>query len=70
MTNYMKQKLEKLKWKYQLHDDFGCIREFKCKDSAIQWQISRPELKLITVKPKKVNPFEITDNFNPYDIPF
>ena len=73
MTNYMKCKLEKLKWRYQLHDDFGCIREFKDKDCAKQWQYSRPELKLIVVKPKKLTYKDIVaedDGFNPFDIPF
>lgn len=70
MTEYMRKKLEKLKWRYQLHDDMGCLREFRDKDSAIQWQNSRKDLKLIILKPKKINPFEITDNFNPFDIPF
>jgi hypothetical protein len=70
MTNYMKKKLEKSKWKYQLHDDFGCIREFRTQDCAKQWQHSRPELKLVIVKPTKINVFEVTDNFDPFDIPF
>ncbi len=70
MTNYMKQKLDKLKWRYQLHDEFGCIREFRTQECAKQWQYSRPELKLIIIKPAKVNPFEITANFDPFDIPF
>ncbi len=70
MTNYMKKKLEKSKWRYQLHDDMGCLREFKDKDSALHWKSSRDELKLIIVKPPKINPFEITDTFNPFDIPF
>ena len=70
MTNYMKKKLEKLQWRYQLHDDFGCIREFKTKDCAKQWQYNRPELKLVIIKPKKIDIFEITDTFNPYETPF
>jgi len=70
MTNHMKRKLEKLKWKYQLHDDFGCIREFRTRDCAIQWKYNRPELKLIIVKPPKINVFEVSHDFNPYDIPF
>lgn len=70
MTEYMRKKMEKLKWRYQLHDDFGCLREFKTKECALQWQHSRTELKLVIVKPPKINVFEVTDNFNPYDIPF
>lgn len=71
MTNYMQQKLYKQSWRYQLHDDFGCIREFKNKDDALYWQSKRQELKLKVIKPPKFKPnFEVTDNFDPYDIPF
>ena len=70
MTKNELRKLEKSLWRYQLHDDFGCIREFKEKDSALQWQSNRKDLKLIIVKPKKINIFEVTDNFDPFDIPF
>lgn len=72
MTNYMKKKLEKLKWRYQLHDDLGCIREFRTKEDAEIWSRNRLELKMIIVKPKKFRYEDIVieDNFNPYDIPF
>ncbi len=70
MTNYMKCKLEKLKWRYQLHDDMGCLREFRSKEDALQWKNARQELKLVIIKPKKINPFEVTDTFDPFDIPF
>ncbi len=52
MTNYMKNKLNKEKTIYELHDEDGCIRKFKCKQSAIIWKSTRPELKLIIIKPK------------------
>lgn len=66
----MKCKLEKLKWRYQLHDDMGCLREFRSKEDALQWKNARQELKLVIIKPKKINPFEVTDTFDPFDIPF
>ncbi len=63
-------KLEKSKWRYQLHDDFGCIREFKVKESALQWKSSRPELKMVVVKPAKFDVSQITEVSGLFDIPF
>lgn len=56
MTKYMQHKLYKSKWLYQLHDEFGCIREFKTKEAALQWQSTRQELKLKIIKPTKPKP--------------
>ena len=52
----MEHKLYKAKWKYHLHDDIGCIREFKTKEAALQWKATRQELKLKIIKPAKPKP--------------
>ncbi len=70
MTSYMKRKLDKLKWKYQLHDEFGCLREFRTKEDAIQWKNARQELKLVIIKPPKINYKNLEKFEDLYDIPF
>lgn len=66
MTRYMEHKLYKSKWKYQLHDEFGCIREFKTKECALQWKHNREELKLKIIKPAKPKPDFSQEFESPY----
>ncbi len=70
MTRKEMAKLEKAKWRYQLHDDIGCIREFKEKDSALQWKATRQELKLVVVKTPKFDIRSVTETSGLFDIPF
>ncbi len=71
MTNHMKHKLYKAQWRYQLHDDMGCIREFKTKELAEYWKINRPELMIKVIKPKKITYKDLVEsNDNPFDILF
>ena len=52
-TQYIKNKENKKKTIYELHDEIGCIRKFKEKELALNWKANRKELKLIIIKPKK-----------------
>ena len=42
--------------RFQLHDEFGIIRGFHNKQDALNWKLTRPELKLIIMpKPPPLN---------------
>lgn len=49
--------------RFQLHDEFGVIRAFSVKLNALNWKLTRPELKLVTIPKPKPIPF----NFNDYE---
>ena len=47
--------------RFQLHDELGIIRAFSVKLDALNWKLTRPELKLITIPKPKPIPFNIND---------
>jgi hypothetical protein len=48
--------------RFQLHDEFGVIRAFGVKLYALNWKLTRPELKLVIIHKPKPIPFNI-DNY-------
>lgn len=42
--------------RFQLHDEFGIIRIFNAKLDALNWQLTRPELKLVVIPKPKPTP--------------
>jgi len=47
--------------RFQLHDEFGVIRAFSVKLDALNWKLTRPELKLVTIPKPKPILFNIND---------
>lgn len=46
-------------FRFEIHDDLGCIRKFLVKETANNWLRNRKELRLVTIPIVKEPKFDV-----------